>query len=111
MERSLARNKLKPMKKNCWEYKGCGREEGGRNVKDLGVCPVSTETKLDGVHGGKNAGRACWAVAGTFCKGEVQGTFALKYKDCEKCDFYQTVRQEEGVRYVFSYVLMKKLGW
>ncbi len=99
------------MKKNCWEHKKCGREEGGKNAKDMGVCPAFTETRLDGVHDGKNGGRACWAVAGTFCKGEVQGTFALKYKDCEKCDFYQTVRQEEGVRYVFSYVLLKKIGW
>jgi signal transduction histidine kinase len=31
----------------------------------------------------------CWAVAGTFCRGEVQGTFAQKFGDCRKCVVYQ----------------------
>ncbi|MBI5204670.1 MAG: hypothetical protein HZA11_07120 [Nitrospirae bacterium] len=99
------------MKKNCWEVKKCGREPGGVNVKELGVCPAATEDRLDGVHEGKNAGRACWVVAGTFCKGEVQGFFARKYKDCEKCDFYQMVRKEEGAKFTFSYVLLNMIGW
>ena len=34
----------------------------------------------------KYFGRICWAVAGTFCEGKVQGTFAQKYADCRKCD-------------------------
>mgnify|MGYP001560368420 CR=1 FL=1 len=100
------------MKKiNCWEFKQCGREPGGKHVKELGVCPATIEQRLDGVHGGENAGRACWIVAGTFCKGEMQGVFAKKYRDCEKCDFYQKVRKEEGAHYVFSYVLLNKTGW
>jgi hypothetical protein len=53
-----------------------------------GVCPAATDSQYDGLHGGTNAGRACWLVAGTMCKGEVQGTFAHKYKDCAICDFY-----------------------
>jgi hypothetical protein len=32
-------------------------------------------------------GRPCWAVAGTFCDGEVQGTFAKKLINCMDCDF------------------------
>jgi hypothetical protein len=32
-----------------------------------------------------------------MCKGEVQGTFALKYKDCAVCDFYCKVKEEEGI--------------
>jgi len=31
----------------------------------------------------------CWAVAGTFCRGEVQGTFAQKFGDCRKCVVYR----------------------
>ena len=58
---------------NCWEYKKCGREAGGAHVHDLGVCPVTEEKRLDGAHEGVNAGRACWVVAGSLCKGEVQG--------------------------------------
>jgi hypothetical protein len=87
------------MKKlNCWEFKKCGREPGGENSERLGVCPATTDKKYDGLHGGANAGRACWLVAGTMCKGKVQGTFALKYKDCAICDFYMKVKEEEGFK-------------
>ena len=97
------------MKKNCWEAKKCGRQAGGKNVHQLGVCPVTTETRLDGVHGGRNAGRACWVVAGSLCKGEMQGTFARKFEHCEKCDFYLQVREEEFPAFVFSSVLLEKI--
>lgn len=97
------------MKKNCWEFKKCGRHKNGEHVHDLGICPASTEKRLDGIHNGTNAGRTCWVVAGTFCRGEVQGSFAQKYKDCEKCDFYQGVKQEEGSRFVLSAILLNKL--
>ncbi len=53
-------------------------------------------SKLDGIHGGKNAGRACWVVAGTRCGGKVQGEFALKAGNCMICDFYRQVAKEEG---------------
>jgi len=96
-------------KKNCWEFKGCGREPGGTNVKALGVCPATTDARLDGVHGGKNAGRTCWVVAGTFCGGNVQGTFAQKFANCELCEFYQSVRKEEGHRYQYSISLIRML--
>ena len=43
-----------------------------------------------------NFGRVCWAVAGTFCEGKVQGTFAQKLEDCQKCEFYQKARKEAG---------------
>lgn len=85
-------------KLNCWEFHGCGREPGGLNVSICGVCPAATESKLDGVHGGKNAGRACWAVAGTFCNRDADGTFAKKYRVCSLCDFYILVREEEDHR-------------
>jgi len=88
---------MEKRKKNCWEIKGCGRELGGKNAKELGVCPASIHRRLDGVHGGKNAGRACWLVAGTMCARPVQGTFAQEYKDCLQCDFYKKVKKEEGL--------------
>jgi len=80
---------------NCWEFKKCGREPGGNMADELGVCPTTIETALDGLHGGHNAGRACWAVAGTFCGGEPKGTFANKLKDCTRCDFHQSIIKEE----------------
>ena len=43
---------------NCWEFKKCERQEDGEKTEDLGVCPASTETRLNGVHDGMNAGRS-----------------------------------------------------
>jgi hypothetical protein len=97
------------MKKNCWEYKKCGREPNGVNVQALGICPVATEKRLDSVHGGKNAGRACWVVGGTFCQGKVQGTFALKYDTCIDCDFYKLVKGEEYPDFILSATLLPRL--
>lgn len=94
---------------NCWEFKKCGRQPNGDKVSELGVCPAALEVRLDGAHGGRRAGRACWVVAGTFCKGTVQGSFAQKLDNCEKCDFYIKVRQEEHPRFQFSNVLLSKL--
>lgn len=83
-------------KLNCWEFKGCGREKGGANVLGLGVCPASTETVLDGVHGGANSGRACWVMEGTLCAASVQGSFLEKFKRCISCDFFHEVEGLEG---------------
>ena len=82
-------------KKNCWEFKGCGREPGGKKAADLGVCPATTYEGLDGAHGGKNAGRACWAIAGSLCGGKIQGTYAQKLHNCWRCEFMNTVKKEE----------------
>jgi len=95
-------------KLNCWEYKKCGRQPQGAHVRDLGLCPATVEKSLDDVHEGTNAGRACWVVSGTLCKGEMQGTFAQKYKNCESCDFYQMVKKEEGSTFVYSIVLLAR---
>ncbi|GBE00072.1 hypothetical protein BMS3Abin07_02118 [bacterium BMS3Abin07] len=46
-------------KLNCWEFKRCGRQPGGEHEIDLGVCPATVEGRLDGVHDGVTAGRAC----------------------------------------------------
>lgn len=98
------------MKLNCWEFKKCGRQEGGEHVPDLGVCPCFLEKRLDGVHDGRNAGRACWVVTGTLCKGEIQGTFARKFKSCVECDFYEQVRNEEFPNFRLSAILLKDLS-
>lgn len=97
------------LKMNCWEFRLCGREVGGDRVAQLGICPAASDPRLDGVHGGKNAGRACWVVAGTFCGGEVQGSFAQKMSNCLSCDFYSNVRDEEQGHFKLSAVLMKML--
>lgn len=82
-------------KKNCWEYKNCGREPGGRRAEELGICPVTTHDEFEGAHGGKRAGRACWVVAGSLCGGKIQGSYAQKLNNCWRCDFMNTVKKEE----------------
>ena len=81
---------------NCWEHKNCGRQPGGIKEKELGVCPAAISFTYNGKNGGKEAGRFCWKVAGTFCGGKIQGTFAEKIMSCTQCDFFKQVRSEEG---------------
>jgi hypothetical protein len=85
----------KKVKLNCWQYKKCGREPGGVRESELGVCPAAIEGRADGINNGKKGGRVCWAIAGTLCEGEVQGTYASKIGFCLQCDFCQLVLREE----------------
>jgi anti-anti-sigma factor len=85
----------------CWQAKQCGREPGGSRAGELGLCPASTAAELDGLNHGANAGRMCWAAAGTFCGGEVQGTFAHKAVACLDCDVFAQVKAEEGSDFKF----------
>lgn len=96
-------------KLNCWEVMKCGRQPGGEKVGELGICPASTEVRADGMNEGDNGGRACWAIAGTFCRGEVQGTFAKKLGDCRKCKFYSLVMKEEGPEYQTAEDIIERL--
>lgn len=97
------------MKRNCWEYKGCGREAGGRNAGKMGVCPAYAQTRMDGMHGGRNSGRVCWVIAGTFSGGRVQCVCADNGASCLVCDFYKTVRDEEHLDFHMSGELIKSL--
>ncbi len=76
---------------NCWEFKKCGREKGGVNEKELGVCPAYPDH-----------GTQCARVAGTFYGGKVQGIFATKLVNCMQCDFYKSPYYEKF--YVLSAV-------
>ncbi len=83
-------------KLNCWEHRRCGREPSGTHVSELGVCPAARDASFHGINGGVNAGRLCWAVAGTFCGGKIRGSFAEKRGSCLSCDFFKHVRHQEG---------------
>ena len=89
---------------NCWDIKKCGREPGGTKNSELGVCPATTESSCDGINGGTKAGRICWAIAGTFCGGKVQGDFAQKSVSCMSCEVFKQIKTEEGAD---SFVLLK----
>ncbi len=72
--------------KNCWEIKNCDREKGGVKVSQLGECIASKE----------GLGHSCWAIAGTLCGGEVQGTAARKEQSCMICDVYKLYNRMTG---------------
>ena len=96
-------------RKNCWEIKNCGRQPGGEKEKELGICPASIDARLDGTNQGKNGGRACWALSGTFCDGKVQGVFAMKLGGCVNCEFFRQVVKEEGAELEMTSEILKKL--
>ena len=96
-------------KMNCWEFKKCGREPGGKKVRELGVCPAAIERRVDGTNDGLNGGRACWALAGTLCGGKVQGSFAAKVVNCMKCDFYQLVGEQQGATHESARDILRKV--
>lgn len=99
----------KGKKQNCWEFSNCGRESGGVREKELGVCPAAADVRLDKVHQGRNAGRACWVIAGTLCEGKPMGSFVRKHKNCTSCDFYKLVLAEEKAGFLLSTLLLKKM--
>lgn len=64
-----------------------------------GPCPAALVSAADGVNGGINAGRVCWAVTGTLCDGKRQGTYAEKLITCLACDFRIKVQEEMSYRF------------
>ncbi len=85
---------------NCWEFMKCGKERP--NV--MGICPAVTEVRADGVNGGCNGGRVCWAVPGTLCGGKIQGTYAQKLVKCTECDFRARVHEDTAYRFRAVYL-------
>lgn len=57
----------------CWRKLDCDKED----------CPV---------YGMEHA--RCWLIAGTFCRGEVQGQFARKLDNCRLCEVYKQATQD-----------------
>lgn len=52
----------------CWEMLDCTKTE----------CPVFSKKNI-----------RCWFIAGTYCRGQVQGGFAKKLHDCSECPVHQ----------------------
>lgn len=87
----------------------CGRGLDDPQIKESEICPAAKEKRLHEVHGGKQSGRACWVVAGTYCGGTIQGTFAKKYLACKRCDFHGKVLREEGQNAESTHSLLNRL--
>jgi hypothetical protein len=82
-------------KQNCWEVRNC-RMMIETSDQRTSLCPAIIYEELDGVHGGLNAGRMCWAVDGTYCNGGIQGSSEQKMDECRACGFFRSVANEEG---------------
>ncbi len=83
-------------KRNCWEFKKCGKELGGCNIESDGVCSASIPSEFSGTNGGLHNGRFCWAVKGTACSISTCETFENKIITCLNCDFFKEVQHQEG---------------
>ena len=84
---------MEDKKINCWEFKKCGREPGGKNALAKGVCPAATESRADGIHEGINGGRCCWVISDSYCKINEDGQVIGHFVDCRTCDFYAIVKK------------------
>jgi len=80
---------------NCWEFTKCGREPGGENSEQLGVCPATVEDKFNGINNGRNGGRFCWFVEETNCSRISNEAFIDRFELCQKCAFFLLVQKQE----------------
>jgi hypothetical protein len=72
---------------NCWEFKNCSKKN---------ECPAYSFELGDGFLQGKNGGRACCFVTGTFCEKTLQGLYKDKEKSCSDCEFFNILKKEHG---------------
>ena len=82
---------------NCWEFMKCGREEGGKNAQESGVCPVAAAIFADGLNGGSNGGRICWVTAEELPEGSLSCKGLNHISACFSCEFKYKVMNEEGL--------------
>ena len=86
---------------NCWEFKKCGREPGGKNSQRLGTCRASIENKFNGVNHGVNAGRYCWKVKISEENNNESDKTLSAIMNCIECDFFIKVKAEEKNKFNF----------
>ncbi len=84
-------------KMNCWTFKKCGRGPRGTRVKELGQCPAASFIPAEGLNGGTNGGRMCWAIAGIYSLTEEKRSCSDSGLRCYDCDFHRKVLLEEGI--------------
>lgn len=67
------------------------RGRGGQSFEDrkLVTCWRELDCDKDDCPAFGREHTRCWLLAGTFCRGEVQGQFARKLKDCRLCEVYR----------------------
>jgi hypothetical protein len=71
-------------------------------------CRAALETSLDNMNGGVNAGRICWAVAGSLGVDEPDKD---GLRECFRCEFRHTVAREELPDLKDSHHALERLGY
>jgi hypothetical protein len=79
---------------NCWEYKKCGREPGGKYVEKYGICLVAIEKNCDGLNGGKNGGRSCWLWRESACAKIMKKSSIQNIRECRACAVYNSIKSK-----------------
>lgn len=69
----------------CWVRLGCKKTD----------CPAHGKLR-------------CWSIAGTFCRGKAQGTFAQEIGDCRQCVVYQESCGDEIGELIEGFNLMAR---
>ncbi len=69
----------------------CGRELRGKKAAEFGVCRAAADEFFNGTNFGKNGGRVCFAIAGTFSNRGVDCLFAKELTSCKDCPFFKTL--------------------
>ena len=87
------------MSRNCWEVMECDCRSVAEDVNGQGPCPASTMVVATGINNGTFGGRACWAIADTFCGNKKSGNCSDIKSTCIECDFYAQVKKEEGAKF------------
>jgi hypothetical protein len=83
-------------KQNCWEFWRCAEKADSSLFEGPDGCPVMTAEDADGINGGYNGGRSCWAIVGTLSPNVTKRHHAGKTSSCLQCAFYQAIQTEEG---------------
>jgi len=84
-------------KVNCWEVQGCRERELRDEGPGYSVCTVPRAAAMDGLNGGRAAGRICWSVPGALCRADDGRADGETHPRCLECSFFARVRREEGL--------------
>ena len=93
---------------NCWEFKQCGREPGGRNVEKYGRCSVPVSVEHNGMNNGKNGGRSCWILREAACEKIMRACRVDEIKECRQCRFHIHVKKSECSGRFFHKLIQNK---
>ncbi len=66
---------------------------GNKRCWDIMNCPITSRHKCPAYNAGEHR---CWQIAGTWCKGDQQGDFRSKLKNCMMCEAFRRIQGIEA---------------